>query len=229
MMSLLLTFFILIVALSEIKTEHKWKAILDEVHRAFGMQAGAGRMPTKFIKMSLTKQLTRFEFQQRRHKKIAEVDDPSIEGRQLQVTSIREGKKFVVGGRITFEPGSADLSEEGKEKLIAIVDKIKGHKNKIELRGHAGSVELAGSSQFNDLWTLSFERSKAVMEYLTKQQGISADRIRLISNDRHEPLRQRVITPQGQKINRRVEVVVAEELVEQFAQPQDPDATLNPN
>jgi len=229
MMSLLLTFFILIVALSEIKTEHKWRAILDEVHRAFGMQAGADRMPTKNLKMSLTKQLTLFEFKQRRHEKIAEVDDPAIAGRQPQVTTLREGKKFAVGGFIEFEPGSADLSEEAKGKLITVVSTIKGHKNKIELRGHAGSVELAGASKFNDLWTLSFARSKAVMEYLTKQQAISADRIRLVANDRHEPLRQRVITARGQARNRRVEVIVAEELVEQFAQPQTSDTIVNPN
>lgn len=229
MMSLLLAFFILLVALSEIKTEHKWRAILDEVHRAFGMQAGADKTPNNNFKISLASQLEVFESKQRRHKKIAEVDDPSIEGRQPQVTTLREGKKFAVGGFIEFEPGSADLSGEGREKLITVVSTIRGHKNKIELRGHAGSIELAGASEFNDLWELSFARSKAVMEYLTRQQGISADRIRLVANDRYEPLRQRVITAEGQAPNRRVEVIVAEELVAQYAEPQPTDAIVNPN
>jgi chemotaxis protein MotB len=220
MMALLLTFFILIVSLSEIKTEDKWRAILDEIHRAFGMQAGTGLMPTRMMKMSLTQQLTMFEHKQRRHPKLAKVDDPAVEGRQPQVTTVREGDKFIVGGNVTFEPGSADLSEDAKAKLTGVADVIRGYRNKIELRGHAGSAELTGNTRYKNLWALSHDRAYAVMEYLTRREAVSADRFRLIANAQKEPVRQRVVTALGQQPNRRVEVIVTGATVEQFTDPQ---------
>jgi len=187
---------------------------------AFGMEAGTDLMPTKMMKMSLTKQLTHFEYQQRMHPRLSEVQDPSIEGRDPQVTTVREGEKFIVGGNITFEPGSADLNDEAKDRLVGVSDIIKGYRNKIELRGHAGSAELHGSGPYNDLWLLSHARAHAAMDFLVREQGIAADRFRLIATAGKEPLRQRVVTAQGQTPNRRVEVVVTEALVEQFQEPQ---------
>ncbi|MCC7407982.1 MAG: flagellar motor protein MotB, partial [Phycisphaeraceae bacterium] len=51
MMSLLLCFFIMLVALSEIKEEDKFKAIATEIQKAFGIQGGAsGTNPTDAAK-----------------------------------------------------------------------------------------------------------------------------------------------------------------------------------
>ena len=42
MMTLLLTFFIMLVALSEIKKEDQFRAIVKAVKKAFGMKGGGG-------------------------------------------------------------------------------------------------------------------------------------------------------------------------------------------
>lgn len=227
MMSLLLTFFILLVALSEIKTEQKWRAIVDEVHRAFGRDPGGGKEATRLVEMPLTTQLAMLEVRQHRRKRVADVQDPAVQGRQPRVTQVREGKRFVVGGSITFEPGSADLSDEATDQLFGIAQLIRGHQNKVELRGHAGSLELTGESRFNDLWTLSYARSLAVMRHLTHQLGVQPERIRIVANAQQEPIRQGLETldsalaMDGQKPNRRVEIVVTDALVKQFNQPEE--------
>jgi len=219
MMSLLLTFFILLVAMSEIKQEEKWRALVDEMRRAFGRDPGGSIEPTRIVKLSLVQQLSRQAVNQREQTKVAITDDPSVEGRQMRVTQIREGQRFVIGGSITFEPGSADLSEEAMEQLIGVADRIRGYRNKVELQGHAASLELAGSADFNDLWSLSYARSAAVMKFLTEEQGIRAECLRLVANAEQEPIRQRVYDAPGQRPNRRVEVVVTESLVEQYQKP----------
>ena len=213
MMSLLLVFFIMIVAMSEIKKEDEFKAIVEEVQKAFGMKGGGGKLPTKD-----DPELSFIE--------VAEVVETAKqkERNHSQVTTVREGLVFTTGGRVTFEPGSAQLSEHGRRLLRSVVEReeIRGTNNIIELRGHADPMELAMSeSAYPDLWSLSFARAKAVMSYLTSDEvGLKADRFRLIANADREPLAKRAYTPGEQAPNRRVEMLWTESLVQEFAKPE---------
>ena len=38
-------------------------------------------------------------------------DDPGIKGRETQVTKVRDAEPQAKGGKTTFEPGSADLTQ----------------------------------------------------------------------------------------------------------------------
>jgi chemotaxis protein MotB len=224
MMSLLLTFFILLAALSELKKEDEFQAIVEQVKKSFGMQGGGGRVAAPDDpKLTLMKRLESVQFLQQRHRQQSNADDPGIEGRQREVTKVREGMKFVVGGRITFEPGSAELTEYAKRQLDAVASQMRGLNNKLELRGHAAAMELVDNDQakFRNLWDLSYARARSVMEYLTSPElGIRAERVRLIANADREPLEKRVYTADEQEPNRRVEVLVSESLVKDFTTPE---------
>jgi len=219
LMSLLLTFFILLVAMSEIKKEDQFKAVVEEVKKAFGMKGGGGKLPTKDDpELSLMERLEQIEMQQRTKTKISNSQDPGMEGREPQVTTIREGKKFQIGGRVIFEQDSVTLTDLAKRQLHQIADKIRGENNKVEVRGHAAAGEVGNDP--DELWMLSVRRAKTVMDYLTDEAGIRRERIRLIGNADYEPLRRRVYNQLQQAPNRRVEVIVSEALVEQFQTPE---------
>ncbi len=223
MMSLLLVFFIMLVALSEIKEEDKYRAIVESVQRHFGMTGGAGKMPVvDDPDMSLIERLKVISLRQQQHRQHASTDDPGIEGRHTTVTRIRESMMFAVGGRITFEPGSADLSDRARRQLRQeVAELIRGYNNKIELRGHAASDELEPDRPYEDLWSLSYARARAVMEYLISDEiGIRSNRIRLVANADREPLAKKVWTVQGTEPNRRVEILVSQALVEDFTRPE---------
>ncbi|MCC6681708.1 MAG: OmpA family protein [Phycisphaeraceae bacterium] len=223
MMSLLLTFFILLVSLSEIKKEDEWKAIVEQVQKAFGMSSGGGNMPTKedpelsFIQIKET--LRSQDHIQPNH---AQIDIEGMEGPQPQVTRVREGLIFVQGGRIIFEPGSADLTIKAKRQLRSVAAQLRGKNNVIEIRGHAAALELAGGNdKFSDLENLSYVRAKQVMEYLTQDEfGIAAARFRLIACGDHEPLNKRDYNLGEQEPNRRVEVFEDEALIQDFMKPE---------
>lgn len=221
MMSLLLTFFIILVAMSEIKVEQKYHAYISEIKKAFGMVGGAGNavlpdMPA----MSLIQRLEEVYLFKKKKVTHSNTDDPGVEGKDPQITRIREGMLFTQGGRITFEPGSADLSDSAKRNLMTIAELVRGYNNKIELRGHAVPMEL-GIGSYNDLWSLSFARAKAVMDFLTGAEAkVRPARIRVIAAAEHEPLAKRVYTASEQEPNRRVEVLVMEALVDDFTTPQ---------
>ncbi len=222
MMSLLLTFFILLAALSELKKEDEFKAIVKEVKQSFGMAGGGGRTASPDDpKLTMMERLKAMMIQMNRERQKSNADDPGIDGKETTVTVVREGKKFVIGGRITFEPGSADLSDSVKRQLVIVAQRMRGLNNKLELRGHASSMEETDGLRYADLWDLSYARAKAVKDFLTSRElGIRADRVRVIANADREPLVQRVYTTQQQEPNRRVEIVVSEALVEDFTRPE---------
>ncbi|MEX0885288.1 MAG: flagellar motor protein MotB [Phycisphaeraceae bacterium] len=224
MMSLLLVFFIMLFALSEIKKEDHFDVFVEAVREAFGARGGGGKLPTEDDpKLSLIEVLEALQHEQQGGESDrSAADDPGMEGRDIQVTTVREGLRFVVGGRITFEPGSADLSEQARRQLRQVARELRGYNNLIELRGHADAGETREpGSRYGDLWSLSYGRARAVMQYLTGEDvGIRTERVRLVSNADREPLVRRVQGAAQRAPNRRVEVVVLEALVEDFAEPE---------
>lgn len=217
MMSLLLVFFIMLVSLSEIKKEEQYQAIVKEVQKAFGMRGGGGKLPTKDDpELSLLDRLEAVQLRSFDDPQRSSTDDPGVEGRQMTVTAIRKGMQYVIGGPITFEPDSAQLSERGMRQLERIAAEVRGYNNKIEVRGHAASMELADAAgRYPDLWALSYARARTVAEYLAQPPcEIDPQRIRVVANADHEPQKLRVYTPGSQEPNRRVEVVVGDEVIE---------------
>ncbi len=222
MMSLLLTFFILLVSLSEIKKEDQWKAIVEEVKKAFGMKGGGGKLPTKEDpELTMQQRLEAIQLHKQKEPNESNSDDPGMEGRETTVQTVRKGV-FTTGGQITFEPGSADLSESVRRLLGDVVEreKLRGKSTVIELRGHAASLELGAEATTADLADLSYARAKAVMKYLTEDLGMAPERFSLVARGAFEPLKHRAYATAEQEPNRRVEMLVTEDLVDDWRQPQ---------
>ncbi len=220
MMSLLLTFFILLLSLSEIKKEDEWKAVVEEVKKSFGMKGGGGRLPTdNDPALTLVKILETVQNQQRKQQHTSNTDDPGMSGRDQRVTTIRPGDYIPMGGLITFQPGLADLSDVAKRKIRSFIEQeefdIRGTNYIIQLRGHAATAEadlLGGTGR--DLWDLSYERAKAVMEFLVSDEiGLNPEQVRLIGAADREPLKKQAYSSTQRQINRRVEVMVSDNVI----------------
>lgn len=224
MMSLLLTFFILLLSLSEIKKEDEWKAVVEEVKKSFGMKGGGGRLPTdNDPALTLVQILETVQNQQRREQNTSNADDPGMSGRDQRVTTVRPGEYIPMEGWITFEPGSADLNEDGMRKIRKFIEQeefdIRGTNFIVELRGHADASEIDQLGESGeDLWDLSYDRAKAVMRYLVSEEiGLRQEQIRLIGNADREPLKKQAYTASQRQVNRRVEVRVSENIITDYA------------
>ena len=223
MMTLLLCFFVLIVSFSEIKKEDQFQAVIAEIKQAFGMMGGGGKIPiTDDPALSLIERLDAMRLKQEKVPNRSNTKDPGQQGREPQVTKVREGMMISTGGRIVFEPGSAELSEEGKESLRQLAEVFKGWENVVELRGHAASLEMpsGGNGVHDDLWQLSYARSKSVFDYFVGELAIDPMRFRLAANADREPLDARAANTDDAEVNRRVEVLVSESLKEDFTKPE---------
>lgn len=231
LMSLLLVFFVLIVSFSKIVEQERYEAVVEEIKESFGFRGGGGRLPThtdpRLTYLDLQENLQR---QQQRHPDRAQTDQPGVDGRHREVTRVREGIQYTIGGRIMFEPASADLSEEARRQLRHLVEReeqIRGTNNILELHGHAASMELAGEGDdaYPDLWSLSHARARAVFEYLTEEVGLNPERFRLVANADREPLLPRDYDAVRQSSNRRVSIVFNETLIQQHTQPESRDGS----
>ena len=223
MMSLLLCFFVLIVSFSEIKKDDEYQAVVEEIQQAFGMSGGGGKMPTPDDPaLSMIQLLESLRLQNETDPNRSNAQDPGQEGREQQVRQVREGMKFAVGGRITFEPGSAELSSRAKRELREVAPLLEGMNNLIEIRGHAAPLELPRAErEAGGLWNLSHQRAQAVMAYLTGDEvKLSPERFRLIANADREPLQQRADSVLESEPNRRVEVLLSESLKRDFTEPE---------
>lgn len=220
MMSLLLCFFILLAAFSELKRDHEYQRVITAVKEAFGYSGGVGVLPTDDIPFqSMLELMEQLEMQQSKREatnRISESDVDGTSGKKTKVTRVRDGTMFTVGGALTFEPGSADLKPEAEGELLRIAQILKGRQNKIAIRGHTSSKVLPPSSPFRDLYDLSYYRAKAVADFLVEQGGINRTLLIVEARADTEPMETRKFSSQAQAVNRRVEIFMTEVTADAF-------------
>ncbi|GIW98603.1 MAG: MotB protein [Pirellulaceae bacterium] len=214
MMSLLLTFFIMLVSMSEIKEEEKFQAMVESIKRQFGhdlsvesIQPGELRSRTSaFRVLSTTGRAKRKDT----HRGGNPIKAPH--GDEERVRIIRPGRNTAIGTVIFFDDGSAELTDKAKQALDLEVGELIGKPQKIEIRGHT-SQQLAGPG--NDpllAMDLAYRRCRSVMDYLVDKHGIPPERIRLAPAGAGEPM---FLSddPEKMRMNPRVEVFLLEETV----------------
>ncbi|XAL99039.1 OmpA family protein [Phycisphaeraceae bacterium D3-23] len=235
MVTLLLCFFVLIVSFSEIKKDEQFQAVVEHIQQAFGMHGGGGRLPTDDDPaLSLIERLESIRMHQQRVPNKSNVKDPGQVGRESRVTTVREGTQYAIGGGVQFEPDSAELTPEAMDGLISLIENnnLAGAKNKIHITGHAGAMELMQpTGEQGDLMDLSYRRAQAVYRYMTgpdipAEYQLDAERFRVSGSAASEPINARTYTSGEARVNRRVEVIVTEDVVEDFQDGPPPGAVV---
>jgi len=217
MMSLLLCFFILLAAFSELKRDHEYQRVITAVKEAFGYSGGVGVMPTDDPPLrSMIQLMEELAMKSQRETKVSESETRGISGKQTRVTKVQEGMMFTIGGHLTFSPGSAVLREEAKEELLRVAKLLKGRRNKIAVRGHSSSKVLPAGSEHRDLLDLSYYRAKVIADFLATEGQLDRSVLVVEARGDSEPLVHRQYNPEAQTLNRRVEIIMTEVMVEDF-------------
>lgn len=206
MMSLLLTFFIMLVSMSEIRTdEGTVRAMLDSVRERFGRDKGSAAVPGKsFNPTSSRSKPASKGTSSDGGTKAGKEKSAGGGGAHKTVERINSGTEVTLGGTASFERFSAELTQELKQRLDVIAEILLPTPNRLIVRGHASPEPLPKDSKYRDSQELSFYRAKNVAEYL-ESKGIAPKRLIVSSAGDAEP---RAITrnPKKQYLNRRVDV-----------------------
>jgi len=215
MMTLLLCFFVILVSMSELKQDQRFQKVMESIKRAFGYTGGLGFIPAQNTPANSLESKLRELVVAKAELREGKSRDEGIEGQNPSVKAIRDGLEFKMGGRLVFEPGRARLLESGRKQLVSFCDVLRGYNWKIRVRGHASPKPKELYAPFADLDELSFARAVAVKKCLI-DNGIRAERITVEACGANEPLRAQAYDAASKTLNRRVSIIVTENLVENY-------------
>lgn len=164
LMSLLLTFFIMLAAMSDARNEPRVAQAVEAMHKQFG--------PDRNAAFSLAPP------------RGARTEGPP--GRSPLVKTVRSGEPAVAGGVLLFEEDSAEIGDAAREEVRFIHQQFQGKLQKIEVRGHTTRRPLPSGSPYADHWALAYARCRAVADLLVSF-GTDPKRIRLSAAAGYEP------------------------------------------
>jgi chemotaxis protein MotB len=215
MMALLLCFFILLQMFSELKEDREYQRVITAIKEAFGYSGGIGVLPIDDPPVrSIVEQLESMAVKQYEGTKSSRAQIESLEGPHLRVKKVREGLMFTIGGPTSFDEGSAEIKPSVRAELEKLAVLLDGRDNKILVRGHAAAMYLPPSSPWKDLDELSYARARNVQAVLV-ELGLEDRVFRIEAVGTREPVRPRAHEPAEAAENRRVEIILTEELVEE--------------
>ena len=217
MMSLLLTFFIMLVSLSEIVAEEKYRAILDSLQKYTGYNSGPVSPPGDYFPLnSLIQQLQTLGSFTNTERGTRGIKTSSAVGTSIKTLRTREGTSLKVGQSLAFLPGKESISQDVHRQLVAIAKEIGGKPNKIEIRGHVSPGPLSEGSDATDKTILSYIRARNVLTFLQKQ-GIDTNRIRIVAYSDLQPVH---LTGDKNEVKHdRVEVFIIDMFAEEYVGP----------
>ncbi|HRQ72137.1 MAG TPA: flagellar motor protein MotB [Phycisphaerales bacterium] len=216
MMSLLLCFFILLAAFSELKKPEEYQRVIDAIKQALG-SSGARRSFTISDSLDITtlKPLVTHPDTNDPVESNAQPTDPNIQGRQEKVARIHEGQQFVVGGPLSFAPGSWELSPEAKDFIREqIAPMVRGQNYKVAVRGHAWGLDDRAPGV--DPMELSWRRAKAVVDFMVQECGVKELILMPVAVGTAEPMALSRHALEASPENRRVEVYRTEVAVDEL-------------
>jgi chemotaxis protein MotB len=216
MMTLLLCFFVLLVAMSEIKQEDRFRMVVESIRTAFGYESSLDTAPGDVTPLNALIRELQAIIVPPQQRMTGDTDEEGIDGRVRKVTDVRNGIEIVVGGRIAFERFSAVLRPMAEERLARVAEKIRGKNTKIIVRGHATREPLPEDSLYEDPMALSYARARAVGDSL-ERNGVRSARIVIEANGDREPINSQAYTEERRAVNRRVEIIVTEALLQEYA------------
>ena len=160
MMTLLMTFFVLLFAMSTLDPV-KLEQFGDSTKKDKGSAKKSKKVSLSQINKEVKKLVVEQELQS-----------------QVKVSMDARGVTLGIASDLAFGSGTAILSESIKSFLVKLVSTMEKATYAIAVEGHTDNDPIR-SSQFPSNWELSAARSSAVIRYLT-EQGIAADKFRAI-------------------------------------------------
>lgn len=208
-MGLMLTFFVMIFAMSEPEKEN-WQdvstALQSQIGKVYGMQFNQGTEETI--------DLSKINFKRA-------LDVRYLEEIMRNVISSNEALKDIkiikqpghiilsMPQDLLFEPGKAEIKDSGRRMLYTLGGALNRVQNRIEVNGHADPRPIQGQdSAFKNNWELSLARAlnvAAVLENVGYQQNID---ITGYGSGRYQDLQDIKDETYRQDIARRVDIII---------------------
>ncbi len=190
MMMLLLTFFVLLFAVTSTQDE-KYVGMLQKVGDAFGGKSLVERLSS--------------ERPPEVDKEIEKALEENNLIRQVHLTSDSRGTVMWAEGDLFFAPGSAEVKPQIKRFLDHVARIVEKNQYKVIVEGHTDDVPIA-TEKFPSNWELSASRAASVVRYFVEDKGLNPRRFVVSGYGDSKP--RYALIPENRSKNRRVEIII---------------------
>ena len=206
MMSLLLTFFVLIVSFSSIQ-EAKFKNAMGSLQGALGFmpKQTAVQKNLSFYKNAMgSAQIDEMIDEVQGMK--SEIAEMELQG-QVKVTMTEKGAHIVISDPLLFDLGKAELKSDIYPLLDMVAKLIKNSPNtEVIVEGHTDNWPIR-SEKYPSNWELSSARALAVVKYFAFQCSVNPARLAGVGYGEYRPIKPND-SAANRATNRRVEIFV---------------------
>lgn len=219
LMSLLLTFFILLFSMSTV-SEEKFSQASQSIQSALIGDGGrSGILDGGLVEdesetgdgaseneedQFLTNDIPQAILQMEKEA-LALIEEQGIE-EKVSISSDQDGIYLDIQEAILFQSGEADLIADGKETMDSLVSVLELTDNDIVVEGFTDNVPIR-SARFPSNWELSTSRALSVVHYLAEEKGMRPERLSAKGYGEYSPVVPND-SPENRAKNRRVNIVL---------------------
>lgn len=207
MMSLLMTFFVLLLSFATLEEPKRYSETLLAIKGAFGVLpreqtlVQINPMPAPMKKPS-----ERQETSARRIQRSMQMH-PVSEDVQVKYDE-SGGVRITLPAALLFEPGETELRPEVYPVLNDLADVLSDLDGAFfEIRGHTDDTPLGEGSRFRDNIDLSYARADGVARYLSQVGRMPLQQFQIVACGAGQPVAPNN-TAEGRAANRRVDIYV---------------------
>ncbi|WP_456427662.1 OmpA/MotB family protein [Rhodocaloribacter sp.] len=204
MATLLLTFFVMIVSMSEVEVK-KFKEALSYFQGSTGVLAQDAVLPPTRQKVisQKTKHVENLEAKYERVMQYLQENDLLD---KVQVSLLEEGVHVLISDSVMFRSGEAELIDPSRSLLRMIADVLSDEISEVIVEGHTDNRPIS-TSLFPSNWELSTARAASVVRFLLEQSSaLDPARYSAVGYGEYQPLASNE-TPAGRAKNRRVAIL----------------------
>lgn len=204
MVTLLLTFFVLLLSMANFDDPTKVEAVLTSIRSALGVNGfDSELLATHIEELYTTAPARRQETVSPTEARLRQAFEKHISDDLIRMVSNEQEIRVRLDDRVLFEPGSTDLHPAAYALISDVASIAAEHEVEVRVEGHTDS---SGSELEN--WRVSSERALAVVTAMRERGPVPGDRLEA---DAYGEFRPASTFGEDARWNRRVELVLKSE------------------
>lgn len=220
LMTLLLTFFILLYSFSTLDAM-KFKQVASALQSVligqgkvtiFENDTAPGDTPVDQLlpipndEDSNMEDITNFDKVRQMYNKVSDFIKEEGLDAEVKIRADKRGVIVDINENILFEPAEANLKYDSKEILNTVSRLIKQFPNEIVVEGHTDNTPIY-SKRYPSNWELSVDRATSVVRYFAEEKNIDPKRLTAAGCGEYRPIAPND-TPEHKSLNRRVNILI---------------------
>ena len=199
MVTLLLTFFVLLLTFSTID-QKKFSIVANSLQGALSILDGSDAILEG--KVDVDRRMEIFE-------QVKELEAMAAElgfSEDIQTEVTETGILINIGDRVLFDLGEANLKEQAFPVLNLVATTLRESAREVYVSGHTDNIPIT-SGKFRNNWDLSTSRALSVVEFFIEESHLSPEILAAAGYSEFHPIANNE-TPANRRKNRRVEILV---------------------